>query len=355
MDELDRVVANLDAKRRENFPEDWQRVDLIPILAGDAVDPPPSILRRTDDAGLLYPGKLHSLYAEPEGVKTWLALQGCHEQMQLGEPVLFLDFEDGATGIVERLRALGSTDEQIDRLFVYLRPESPATPKIVSELPGIGATLAILDGVTEAMTMHGWDIGNNSDVARFTELMPRPLTRMGAAVWLLDHVVKDRNGRSRYAIGAQHKLAGLSGAAYATDVKHPFGRGMTGLAKLTLHKDRPGHVRPVSAYGKAAGDVHLVSSPVDGSVEIRIDPTEDVSAEGFRPTELMERVSRFLENSGEQTKNAVETTVSGSTEWKRKALMTLVAEGYVAMREGPRSSSLCVSIRPFRKDEHDLA
>jgi hypothetical protein len=40
--------------------------------------------------------------------------------------------------------------------------------------------------------------------------------------------------------------------------------------------------------------MHLISSPIDGSVEMRIDPTNDVTAEGFRPTELMERVSRFL-------------------------------------------------------------
>jgi hypothetical protein len=32
---------------------------------------------------LLHPGKLHALYAEPERVKTWLALAACHEQIRL--------------------------------------------------------------------------------------------------------------------------------------------------------------------------------------------------------------------------------------------------------------------------------
>jgi hypothetical protein len=352
MDELDRVVADLDAKRREKAPpEDWRPVNLGPILAGETVEESPSILRRTDDIGLLYPGKLHALYAEPEGVKTWLALAACHEQIQLGEPVLFLDFEDSAVGIVGRLRSLGSTDEQIDRLFVYIRPESPATPAVVSELPGIGATLAVLDGVTEAMTLQGWEIGDNSDVARFVELLPRPLARMGAAVWMLDHVTKDRNGRGRYAIGAQHKLAGLSGAAYSSEVIHPFGRGMAGLSRLTVTKDRPGFVRPHSVYGKGAGDVRLVSSPEDGAVEIRIEPAEDVTDEGFKPTELMERVSRYLEMHGEQTQNAVERSVKGNADYKRRALAGLIAEGFVAMRDGPRGSRLCSSTKPFRRDD----
>ena len=121
-DELDRVVADLDAKRREKSPpEDWRPVNLGPILAGETVDESPSILRRTDDIGLLYPGKLHALYAEPEGVKTWLALAACHEQIQLGEPVLFLDFEDSAVG-VDRTAALPRLHRRADRAAVRLHP-----------------------------------------------------------------------------------------------------------------------------------------------------------------------------------------------------------------------------------------
>jgi hypothetical protein len=351
MDELDRVVASIEAKRQEKAPpEDWRPVDLRPILAGETVDESPSILRRTDDIGLLYPGKLHALYAEPEGVKTWLALAACHEQIQLGEPVLFLDFEDSAVGVVERLRSLGSTDEQIDRLFIYVRPESPATPAVVSELPGIGATLAVLDGVTEAMTLQGWEIGDNSDVARFVELLPRAIARMGAAVWMLDHVTKDRNGRGRYAIGAQHKLAGLSGAAYSSDVIHPFGRGMTGLSRLTVTKDRPGFVRPHSTFGKGAGDVHLVSSE-DSSVQIRIEPGQEAGETGFRPTYYMERVSRYLETRGEQTVRGVRADVRGKGEYVSAAIHQLVAEGYLARRDGPHESVLVSSLKPYRESE----
>ena len=69
----------------------------------------------------------------------------------------------------------------------------------------------VIDGVTEAMTMHGLELKDNADVAKFVELLPRPLARMGAAVVLVDHVAKDTGGRGRFAIGAPHKLAGIDG------------------------------------------------------------------------------------------------------------------------------------------------
>ena len=122
MDELDRVVADLNAKRREKAPpEDWRPVDLGPILAGETVDESPSILRRTDDVGLLYPGKLHALYAEPEGVKTWLALAACHEQIQLGRAGAVPGLR-GLGGRRHRATALSRLHRRADRPVVRLHP-----------------------------------------------------------------------------------------------------------------------------------------------------------------------------------------------------------------------------------------
>ena len=76
-------MADLNGKRREKAsPEDWRPVDLGPILAGEMVDESPSI--QTDRRRrVAASGKLHALYAEPERVKTWLALAACHEQIRL--------------------------------------------------------------------------------------------------------------------------------------------------------------------------------------------------------------------------------------------------------------------------------
>jgi AAA domain len=356
MDELDRAVADtvadLEAKRRARAERaDWQPVDLAPILAGEVVDAPPSILLRTDEVGLFYPGKVHLVYGEPESAKGWLVLAACAERMELGEPVLYVDFEDSAPTAIGRLRDLGVADEKIRRLFTYIRPDTPADAAVVANIPGIGASLTVLDGVTEAMTLHGLELADNADVAKFVELLARPLARMGAAVVLVDHVAKDRNGRGRFALGAQHKLAGIDGSAYAIEVIRPFGRGMTGLSRLTVTKDRPGYVRPASAYGNRAGDVHLVSDAEDGSVRVRIEPATTAEEEGWRPTFYMERVSRYLETAGEQTIRGVRGDVKGKGEYISTAIHQLVAEGYVARREGPRDSVLVSSIRPFREDD----
>jgi len=337
--------------RRGEPRSDWQPVDLAPLLRGEVLDPPPSVLRRTDDQALFYLGKTNALSGEPEAAKGWVVLAGCKEQMDLGEFCLYLDFEDAAPGVVERLRALGATDEQIQNQFAYVRPDTAATVEAVSNLPGIGTSLIVVDGITEAMSIQGLNLNDNKDVAAFVHLLPRPLSKMGGAVVLIDHVTKDRAGRGRGPIGAQHKLAGIDGASYAVEMIRPFGRGMSGLSRLKVEKDRPGYIRPASLFAKVAADVFLESSAEDGSVRVRLEPaegTEDGDG-GFRPTYYMEKVSRYLELAGEQTVSGIATSVEGKREWVIKAAHQLVADGYVARRDGPRNAVLLSFTKAYRQ------
>lgn len=271
---------------------DWLPVDLSRILAGKGLDEPPSILNRTDGAGLIYRARVHSFYGEAESGKGWLALAACLEQVRAGDPVLYIDFEDSATTAVSRLRALGATDQEIG-LFNYICPDSPITAPLVQEIPGIGATLAVLDGITEGMGLHGLDLRDNADVARFIALLPRPLSRMGCAVIMIDHVTKDRDGRGRFAIGAQHKLAGIDGAAYAVEVIRPFGRGLEASSRLTIGKDRPGFVRALAPDRKTIGELRLSSA--DERVRVTIEPAQIRPAD---PLGLSPASRRVLEALG---------------------------------------------------------
>lgn len=264
----------------------WAPIDLGPILAGDDLEPPPSMLRRADDAGLIYAGKVHSFAGEPESGKTWLALAACAQAIHAGERVAYVDFEDAAAAVVARLRALGATDEEIRSRFTYVRPDEPLNKAGRDDLDRALVSppvLAIVDGVTEAMTMLGLDPLSNRDVARFMEQVPRRLARSGAAVVLVDHVVKAKGERGRFAIGAQHKLAGIDGAAYSFEVLRPFGRGLEGVARIEVAKDRPGFVRQVAAGGKLVGDLHLVSCD-DGSVLLEIRTAEFGTDDGMAPS-----------------------------------------------------------------------
>ena len=81
----------------------WEPVDLLPILTGEHVDEEAEILRRADGVALLYRGRLHAAYGEPESCKGWLALAAVAERIDAAEPVVYLDYEDTAANIVARL------------------------------------------------------------------------------------------------------------------------------------------------------------------------------------------------------------------------------------------------------------
>jgi hypothetical protein len=249
----------------------WGLVDVGAIARGEVVELPPVMLEREDGACLIYAGKVHAINSESEAGKTWLALFACAQQMYAGAHVFYVDFEDSASGVVGRLLSMEVPPDLIATLFHYVRPDEPlqgaARLEFFAALDEHKPVLAVLDGVTEAMVMHGLSIKDNDDTARFMELMTRPIARTGSAVVALDHVTKEREGR-RYAIGAQHKLAGVDGAVYAMDADKPFGRGMSGRSRLSVSKDRPGHVRP-NAHGKTVALVEFIAG-AEGAMEVRL-------------------------------------------------------------------------------------
>jgi hypothetical protein len=324
----------------------WLPVDLDAVLEGDAADPPPEILLRADGQALLYRGRVHMIVGEPETGKGWLVLRACAERLMLGELVIYVDFEDTAAGIVGRLRALGVTDDRILEFFRYVRPDEPLA-KVDPRTIAPGAALVVLDGVTEALSLFGFKLESNTDQAHLLALVARPFAETGAAVVLVDHVPKDREHRGRGAIGAQHKLAGTD-VTYVVRAIRPFGRGLTGRSKLTVDKDRPGYIRAVSAGAKVVGEVAFESDAETGRMAVEVFPAED-EAGGFRPTALMERISRFLEGRELAVSGrAIREGVHGQTEAKLRALECLIAEHYVEVEEGPKRARLHRSVVPFR-------
>lgn len=70
----------------------------------------------------------------------------------------------------------------------------------------------------------------------------------------------------------------------------------------------------------------------------------------FRPTFLMEKVSRTLEAQPGLGLNAIRMAVKGSHEHKTLALQVLIAEGYVRV-EKKGQAHRHFSVRPFRAEE----
>lgn len=335
VDEILALVRPHDEERSER--RSWRPVDLSDVLAGRYRPPQPTVGARGDGAGLFYPGRLHTIASESEGGKTWLALAAARHELDAGHAVAFLDFEDDEGGVVGRLLALGADRASIRDRFAYIRPEEAVTAlgnrdDLAEVLDELTPTLVILDGITEAMTMHGLEIKDNGDAARFGKMLPRWIAERGPASVACDHVTKDREGRGRYAIGAVHKLNGLNGAAYLLENRSPFGIGLTGRSTVKIAKDRPGQLRrnglPSSGGMHWYGDLVLDSLDETSCQASIAAPTEH--SDDFRPTVLMERIAKALEQHGPLSGKKLEAAVTGKAVHLRQALTFLQLDGYVS-------------------------
>lgn len=332
----------------------WTPLDLGPIVeglrSGRIVGPVPSLMVRSDGVALLYPGEVHSLAGEPETGKGWMVLATCAAVLASETAsVLYLDFEDAPPSIVGRLMALGVADDAIVDRFIYQRPADPFSAeefyRVIKSRP---FSLAVIDGVSEAYSLLGLDPYSNPDAARFLASVPRPLAATGAAVLEVDHVIKAKDARGRYAIGAQHKLAGVA-SAYSTEVVRAPSRTTDGLIKLKVEKDRHGHVRG-HASGGVIAFVHIRPRDDGAGVSVTFDPPDAAveAAAEFRPTALMEKTSRFLEDEPGANRRAIRSGVQGNTRWADEALRLLIAEGHVEVRQHGAAREHHV-IRPYRQ------
>lgn len=337
----------------------WRPVDLAEVLSGAYRSPVPSVGARSDGIGLFYPGRVHTIIGETEGGKTWVALLACRTELDAGHHVIYLDFEDDAAGVVGRLLALGVAPDTIAERFHYLHPEEQFSDTARGELADLvvscSPTLAVLDGVTEAMSLFGLELKDNTDTAKFNRRLLAWLAALGPAVVTLDHVVKDREARGLYAMGAAHKINGLNGATYILVNRSPFGEGVTGRSTIYIRKDRPAGLRKHALPARDGlawfADLVIESTVHYGQPHLAGDlyPPEPEEHQ-FRPTRLMKRVSDALQRAG-QPLNArgVLDRVTGKQADIRAAVAALVDEGYVAVEGGPRGAQLHRLVKPYEE------
>lgn len=336
----------------------WQPVDLTTVLDGTYTPPAPTVGERDDGVGLWYPGRQHAVIGETESLKSWLAQLGAVTELKRGNGVLYIDFEDDAHSVVGRMLALQVNAAVIRDHFAYLRPEGPVTDArnfnaLKTAMNDLQPTLCILDGITEAMTMHGLNPLDNRDAAQFGRELPRKITDTGTAVVSLDHVTKDREGRGRYAIGAAHKLNGLNGAAYSLENRTPLSVGTTGRSTLLILKDRPGQIREHAVRATGGNywfaDLTIKSHTID-FVEANLEPPGD-APQRFRPTSLMHQVSAALAAAPEPlNQRGILDRVQSKAENVRAAIACLIDEGNITTSPGPNRATMHTLTKPFKED-----
>ena len=199
--------------------------------------------------------------------------------------------------------------------------------------------------------------------------MPRLISACGPAVVLIDHVIKSKDNRGRYAGGSMQKLALIDGISYSVDMTKPVGKGVRGTIVIKSGKDRISEIEEHCAVSWDSNGSHLreaarieINSTDPKLMRVTIArpnmmPSEDRQAkrDDFRPTGLMERISRMLEDSLEEPNQselfkALKEDGSGArTAVMSKAVSLLLQEGFVSNRSGRNNRSIFKSVRPYRQ------
>lgn len=311
----------------------WRQVDLGAIKRGEATVAPPAFLARVDGEHLVYADRAHVFFGPPESLKSWAALLACKSVVDAGLTALYIDFEDDAVAFVERARFVSVVDGAIGRALQYMRPDVPLDQNAVARadldmaLADLRPALVVLDGVTEAYALHGWDVNKATDAARFTQVFTFP---DGAAVIAIDHTGKDA---SRGIVGSLHKRAGIDGAAYEFAIKRNEGRGGTAEAAIKVDKDRHGHVRAFAHRGSVG---RLLIEPGAG---VRIEGTVDFATELARNAELEEAVVVFVREHPGCSKREVKYGVPGGHDDVEAALQRALLAGHVQNTGSPKRHS----------------
>jgi len=173
----------------------WKPVELKDYFDGLFQAPIATLLKRSDGHGLIYEGRVHSIYGESESGKSWIAQIATAECLKNDKKVIYIDFESDPIDVVNRLKALGVSRANLLQYFSYIRPEGARDaddPYWQAILEPNSATLIIIDGVTESLTMWGGESKDNDAITRWMRLFPRTVaTASGAAVVLIDHITKN--------------------------------------------------------------------------------------------------------------------------------------------------------------------
>ena len=211
-------------------------------------------------------------------------------------PVVYIHYEEGdPASTIERLRLLGVTDDLLmPPLFRFIAPNRPAHKEWIADLLNPAPTLVIHDGVNEAMSLHGAEIGAAEGASTFRRHLIVPFLCIGAATIACDHVPMVRDASRRDAYGSVHKGNTLNGARIALENRSAFGRELRGVSHVFITKDRPGHLRACGRPTSVPGKTYMGTLVGDAS-----DPLEPFSLMFHAPRDDDESTKQVTETLAE--------------------------------------------------------
>jgi hypothetical protein len=330
----------------------WKPVALKDYYDGLFQTPIATILKRTDGHGLIYTGRVHSIYGESESGKSWIAQIATAEMLKDDKKVIYIDFESDAIDIVNRLKSLGVSRANLLQYFTYIRPDGPRDsddPYWQAILEPKSAELVIIDGVTESLTMWGGETKDNDAITRWMRIFPRTVaTASGAAVVLIDHITKNAETRGRFAIGGQAKLATIDGAAYLVEPLEALAPGRTGSLTMRVTKDRPGFIRKIAGmWRKSDRTQEAAVFTIDstrGQIEYVIGvPLLEDELEANKEFKKSKEIIEFIHQHPGCTRRLIQEGVAGSKDLLGDRISELITGGWIENRGNDRSFILYIT------------
>jgi hypothetical protein len=319
--------------------------DFAALLEAGLEPERPTVCQAYEGLSLLYRGRINEIHGEPGIGKTNILLRKAIAVMEAGGLVLYLDPEDNPAGIGSRLLQLGCPRQSLLELFKYVHnPEPGDYERLHAWAREHGPVLVILDGLAEALTAENLNEDVPSDVLDFFRRQMRPFAEAEAAVLVADHVAKNKDTRGRYARGSSAKLGRYDGVSYEVRLVKAYSRETEGSVRLVVAKDRCGGIGP---QGTAVCDL-VFTTDEDGKPDIYFAEPQEKPAKPFKPTALMEKISRHLENAKVPLKKT-ELRGLGSHDWAEKAITQLVDLGHITLhRQG--QALMHTLAKPYREN-----
>ena len=313
---------------------------LLGGLVSKGISPPPMVHE------WLYAGGLHTIQSEPGVGKSWLALWLGVQLMESGWSVVYLDEEGGDDLVAERLGALGVDPALVDSLFHYFpfpqRTWGPddveALREMLTAVPNVA--VGVLDSLPDFLAAADKDEDRSKDVTRFVHSVLAPFRDIGAALVVLDHLIKPKTEgktRSRYSRGSSAKL-GKADLTILVEQVEEFDRYHSGRLRLWRTKDRRGYTN-LPRMNDPGLDITVTVDRGHVSFDFVASEQErraaSQSSTGFRPTYVMEQISRALGGTDAPvSKRTLRSLVKGSNEIVDLGVGLLEAEGHAVLDRG---------------------
>ncbi len=319
----------------------WQARTLAEI----ASEPRPEV--RPDLAPsfpILYPAKRHGLVGPTETAKTLVLTRLGLDIVQAGGVFVMVNFEMDEADSVTMALDLGATEEEMTRMHWISFPDEQPTQADIEYVLGLKPTLIGIDANAGLMRVEGKNDNQTADVEQVMEAWVNPFWRARVATALIDHTGHAARDR---ASGNQRKRTFIDVDLVFANIGPKLTRGGRAKYRVTAEKDRPNWIR--SSYPEGI-EITIDSDPETYALTLTLGrATPMTGEEKLRATEVMEKLSRVLEESSEPlSKRALLDAVPGHNPDKVSALKLLEEEGFIEV-ERTKGGHRHTSRRPYRE------